>query len=226
MQQNGEEIVTNCAKSGKLMPVFLIMKGKKCVLIGGGDVAERKVHDLISAEAAITVIAEKPNTGLERMNKEGLITLETRRFQTGDLKGAFIAFAATDDTAVNKAVWQEAEKESIPVNVIDVPELCTFYSGAAVNRGPLQIAISTNGCSPFMAGAIRRELEAQYTEDFGDYILAAGELRLKLLEIDGLDQDKKREALKSLAQKESFERYLENGTRGVWDELKKIISIS
>ncbi len=208
------------------LPVFLAVNGKPCTVIGGGSVAGRKCADLIEAGADITVIAVHADESIVRLAEKGALKLLARKYSPGDLKGAFIVFAATNDNEVNKAVWQEAEEAGIPVNVIDVPALCNFYSGSVLKRGPLQIAISTNGCCPALAKAIRHDLEDRFPADYGDYIAAAGEIRQRILADTNFDSTTKRTLIEYLVQQEYIDLYHASGMEAVWDRLRKISSTS
>ena len=206
------------------LPVFLDVQGRKCVVVGGGPVALRKVTDLLESGAIVGVVAEKPSPEIERLYKQGKTKLVKRRFRADDISGAFLVFAATDDAAKNAEISATAKKRSVLVNTVDSPELCDFISGAVVKRGPLQIAISTNGQCPAIASTLRGELEKLYTESFGEFILIAGKLRQKILLLPDIASAKKHEAIKWLARKETFALFLDSGKEKVWEELKKIVS--
>lgn len=149
----------------RFYPAFLNIKGKVCVVVGGGVVAERKVVGLLRAGALVKVVSPTLTERLGRDRQKGKITHIARRFRKGDLKGAFLAVAATDDEAENRKI--AAENERIPVNVVDRPELCSFIVPSTLRRGPLQIAVSTSGASPATARAIRLELEKLYGPEMG-----------------------------------------------------------
>lgn len=155
-------------------PAFLNLGGKKCVVIGGGEVAARKVAALIKSGALVTVISPELTTALKRLKDSGSITHVGREYRRGDLKAAFLTIAATSDDKVNRAVFKDAP---LLVNVVDAPELCNFIVPAVVDRAPLTIAVSTGGASPAMAASVRRELEALYGKEVGRYLIFAGKLR-------------------------------------------------
>ncbi len=139
---------------GAYYPVFLDLRNRPVVVIGGGRVAARKVAGLAQAGARVRVIAPRVGTAVKA---ESLVR---RRYRPGDLQGAVLAFAATDDRAVNQAVAREARRRRIPVNVADSLEECTSLVPARVTRGPVQIAISTSGTNPRLAQELRKRLEA------------------------------------------------------------------
>ena len=205
-------------------PVFLALKGKPCVIVGGGTVALRKAHDLVEAEADLTVVAETPSSELKEMSESKLLKLNNKRFEPGDIDNAFLVVAATDDDTVNAEIAAAAKRKGILVNVVDTPELCDFYTGAIVKRGPLRIAISTSGCCPKISGQIRRELEELFPENFGDYITYAGEMRTYILSLDDINDEIKQAALSWLAQNDTRTLFFKSGKERIWQELKKLIS--
>ena len=138
---------------GPYYPVFLDLRDRPVVVIGGGRVAARKAAGLVEAGARVRVIAPQVGRGVRAQ------AVERRRYRKGDLRGAALVFAATDDRAVNQAVGEEARRRRIPVNVADRAEECTFLVPARVKRGEIQIAISTSGRSPRLARELRRRLE-------------------------------------------------------------------
>lgn len=140
-------------------PVFLNLQDRRCVVIGGGDVAERKVLALRECGARLTLISPAVTPTLQRLAVERSLELRRRAYQVGDLAGAWLAIAATDDTAVNQAVQREAEERGIFVNVVDVSPLCSFIAPSIVRRGEITLAISTGGVGPALARHIREKLE-------------------------------------------------------------------
>lgn len=185
-------------------PAFLNLRGKKCIVVGGGKVAERKVASLVRSGACIHVISPELTAALKRYKAAGTIRHSAREYRPGDLKGAFLAIAATSDDRINREVSREAPGL---VNVVDVPGLANFILPAVVNRGPLTVAVSTGGASPAMAAAIRRELELLYSRDFGSYLMFLGKLR--------------KDIIKTIKDKEARERFFkEAASRDVLDDLR------
>jgi siroheme synthase-like protein len=142
------------------------LKGRRCLVIGGGDVGLEKVEGLLLCDADVTLIAPHAVPELARYAAEGSITWEHREFHDGDLDDAFLAIAATSDTDVNVAVFEGAERRAMLVNVVDVPPLCNFILPAIVRSGPLAIAISTAGASPALAKRMKREIAETYGEPY------------------------------------------------------------
>ncbi|MHA1570044.1 MAG: precorrin-2 dehydrogenase/sirohydrochlorin ferrochelatase family protein [Alphaproteobacteria bacterium] len=151
-------------------PVQLLLAGKLCVVVGGGDVAFRKARALLAAEGRIKVIAPALCPELEQLAAENKIEAEKKTFSPSDLAEAFLVIAATDDSRVNQAVFAEASAQGILVNVVDKPELCNFYVPSVVRRGDLIITISTGGASPALAKKIRQTLEEAYGEEYEAYL--------------------------------------------------------
>lgn len=159
-------------------PVFLNLKNKCCVVVGGGKVAERKVLSLLKSGTEVTVISPELT---KRLKKEGLsrrIKHIQRRYKKGDLKNAFLVIAATDSNEINKKVSEDAPHL---INVVDLPSLCNFIVPSVVERGPLTIAISTSGVSPSMAKAIRKELEKLYGPEFARHLNSLKRIRTKAM---------------------------------------------
>ncbi|MEX2468920.1 MAG: siroheme synthase CysG [Pseudohongiellaceae bacterium] len=139
----------------ELLPIFVNIRGRKCVVVGGGEVALRKATLLARAGAALHVVAETVAPALERFCGEHGATVEYRRFADDCLDGAVLVVAATDDRAVNARVSAAARQRNIPVNAVDQPELCTFIMPAIVDRSPVIVAISTGGASPILTRQLK-----------------------------------------------------------------------
>ena len=162
-------------------PVFLGMQERPCVVIGTGPEAERKVEGLLEAGAQVTVVAARPSPLLEELATQGRVALHRRPYSEGDLAGAFLAIAATtEDVELSKRIANEAERERVLLNVMDVTALCTWIAPALVHRGRLIMAISTSGLSPAMARFIREELEETVPKEYGTLLEIVAEVRKRL----------------------------------------------
>jgi siroheme synthase-like protein len=139
-------------------PVYLNLKGKRVVVIGGGAVAERKVESLLGTEASIDVISPEFTARLESLAKHKQIRLKRRVFASGDCRNAALVLSATDDPKLSRTVFQEARASRALVNTADQPSLCDFIMPAVVRRGDIAIAISTGGTSPGLAARLRRKI--------------------------------------------------------------------
>lgn len=151
-------------------PVYLDLKGKKCIIIGGGRVAERKCRSLIKHGADVTVISPDITKRLADYKRKGKIRHLTRLYRKGDIESAFLAIAATDSQEINERVYTEATDKNILLNVVDNPDFCNFIVPSVFERGNLKIAISTGGASPAVAKRIRKEIEALYNREFSKYL--------------------------------------------------------
>ncbi len=163
-------------------PTFLDLRGRACVIVGGGDVAYGKVIGLLPCGAEVQVISPEVHPGIARLAARGTIRWTRRTYHPGDLAGAGLAIAATDDTALNTAVHAEAVRERVLVNVVDVPEQCQFVAGAVFRRGRLQVSISTGGASPALAARLKRELNAVFGPEHGQLVSAYRRLRPLVME--------------------------------------------
>ncbi|MDP8245783.1 MAG: bifunctional precorrin-2 dehydrogenase/sirohydrochlorin ferrochelatase [Candidatus Hinthialibacter antarcticus] len=150
--------------------VCMNVKDRKCVVVGGGDVARRKAASLSDCGAVLTVISPKLDPVLEYMAFQKEITWVQRDFEDSDLDGAFLAVAATDKRELNQKIGALCREQNILVNVVDGPDESDFINPTVVERGPLTIAISTCGLSPSLAASIRQELEMVYGDEYGSFL--------------------------------------------------------
>lgn len=184
-----------------LFPLFLKLTARPTVVIGAGYLAESKIESLLAAQAQVRVIAPRVNARIRELADSGEIKLQERPYQTGDIAGAFLAVAATDDPAVNRAVFAEAEAAGVLVNAVDDPPFCDFYFPSVVRRGDLLIAISTAGQSPALAQRLRKEINGLLPLDTGDWLTELGNLRREVLQMEPLNEERKR-ILHTLASRE------------------------
>ena len=160
-----------------LLPIFLRLEGRRCLVVGAGTVALAKIESLHAAGAVITVVAPRAVPQVQTLAKKGALTLYERAFTPRDLDGVFLVVAATNAPEVNRAVHEEALRRNVLCNAVDDPPNCDFYFGSVVARGDLQIAISTAGESPALAQQLRREIDAQLPKDLGPWLGELGGLR-------------------------------------------------
>ena len=149
------------------LPVFLRVKGQPCLVVGGGEVAFRKVHSLMRAGAKVTVVSPTLVEGLLAMALDGQISHLEKLFEVSDLAGSVLVVSATNDASVNQEVYEAAQLRSLPVNVVDCPELCSFIFPAIIDRSPLVIAVSSGGASPVLARTVRARLEVLFPKAYG-----------------------------------------------------------
>jgi len=168
-------------------PILLNLQGKKCIVVGGGKVAERKALSLLKSGAKITVISPECTVRLKKENLTGRIKYISRRYKNGDLKNAFLVIAATDAGETNRKISEDAP---YLVNVVDMPLLCNFIVPSVVRRGPLTIAVSTSGVSPSLARTIKKELEGLYGREFEKHLNYIKKIRVRSLA--GIKNNKER----------------------------------
>jgi precorrin-2 dehydrogenase/sirohydrochlorin ferrochelatase len=191
----------------RLFPMFVKLEGKRCLVVGAGHVGESKIRSLLDTGAEIHVVALQATDAVLEWARAGAIKLELRPFAPGDLNGTSLAIVATSSRELNQSAYAEAQRHGVPCNVVDVPEYCDFYYPAVLQRGDLQIAVSTNGQSPSLAQRLRQQLEQQFPPAYADWVAQLGETRRRVLASD-LDAEHKRELLHSLASREAFEAML------------------
>ena len=155
----------------------LKLTGRRCVVVGGGDIGLEKVEGLLACDGRVTLIAPEAHEELVRLADEGSIEWIRREYQEGDLERTFIAIAATNDTDVNIRIYEDAERRAMLVNIVDVPPLCNFILPAIVRTGPLAIAISTAGASPALAKRIKREVAESFGEPYARLAVLLNEAR-------------------------------------------------
>ncbi|MCG0277856.1 MAG: bifunctional precorrin-2 dehydrogenase/sirohydrochlorin ferrochelatase [Thermanaeromonas sp.] len=180
-------------------PVFLQLKDKPCLVVGGGRVGERKVEGLLKAGARVTVVSPEVTPRLAGLAREGRIDWEPREYQPPDLKGKVLVFVATPDRQLNWRVAKECRERGIWVNVADGPEESSFLVPAVVRKGSLQVAISTGGQSPALAAWLRERIEEMVGKEYGSFSQFLAELRPLLKERFPEDQTKRADIFRKLA---------------------------
>lgn len=178
-------------------PVFLNLQGKKCLVVGGGGVAERKVKALAACGADILVVSPEIKPGLQKLRDAGQIRHRAGFYRTDDLAGVFLVISATDDDAVNGTVAADCAARNIMVNVVDDPDRCSFVVPSVVHRGSFKLAISTGGKSPHLARVVREQLEKEFGPQFGEFVEFLGRVREETMRSTG-DPDRRRQILNNL----------------------------
>lgn len=162
------------------LPIFLKIKGRRCVVIGGGEVATRKITMLLKAGGEVAVISPELDHELAELHAAGKISFHQGTFQPEQLDGACLVVAATDDGTTNRAVSEAAHQRNIPVNVVDSPQLCSFTMPSIVDRSPIVIAISSSGVAPVLARLIRARIETMVPATYGRLAALAAEFRTQV----------------------------------------------
>jgi len=162
-------------------PVFLDIINKSCLVVGGGQVGTRKVLTLLDCGARVTVVSRDVTPELQSLSDQQKITFRRGLYRTADLDGMFLVIGATDDELLNRKIHFDAERQHKLCNIADRPEACNFILPSVINRGDLTIAISTSGKSPALAKKLRKDLEKDFGDEYGEFLHIMGALRTKLL---------------------------------------------
>jgi siroheme synthase-like protein len=169
-----------CVRDMLETPVYIAclrLGGRRCVVVGGGEIGLEKVEGLLACGGSVTLIAPDAVPELQELAAEGSIQWERRAYEPSDLEGTFIVIAATSDTDINIGVYEDAERRAMLVNVVDVPPLCNFILPAIVRQGSMAIAISTQGASPALAKRMKREIAEQFGEAYAELAVMLNEVR-------------------------------------------------
>jgi precorrin-2 dehydrogenase/sirohydrochlorin ferrochelatase len=197
-------------------PVCLDLRGRPCVVVGGGKVAERKVNGLLACNAQVKIISPDLTEELMQLHTDGKLEWLDRPYRRGDLAQAFLVIAATDDEQAQQMVQEEAEEQNKLLNVADVPQRCNFILPATVRRGDLTIAVATGGKGPALAKKLRQELEKRVGPEYTVLVNILGALRPQIL-ASGLSQPENELLFHHLLHDEMAE-WIKNRE---WDSLKK-----
>lgn len=195
-----------------LFPIFLKLQGKPCLVVGGGPIAEGKIASLLRSGARVKVVSPELTASLAAHAETRAIDWQPRNFELADLDGAFLVVAATSSFEANAAIYQEADQRRILCNAVDQPDQCHFYYPAVVDRGPLQIAISTAGLSPSLAQRLRKDLEVQFGPEYQIWVEWLGRVRSALMS-RGSDFETRKRILGRLASREVFNRLKSSAER-------------
>jgi len=186
-----------------MFPIFLKLDGRRCLVVGAGKVAEGKIGGLLDTGASVEVVAPKAVWQIQKWAWEGALGWKARIFEPSDLDHVSIVIAATSIPEVNAEVFKQARLRNVLCNAVDDPENCDFYYPAVVNRGDLQIAISTGGRSPALAQRLRRELEEQFGPEYESWVAELGKAREELIS-QTLDGESRHKLLHQMASREAF----------------------
>jgi len=182
----------------QLFPMMLDLSGRRCLVVGAGEVGEGKISGLLAGGASVVVVAPAATEQVLEWARNGKIEYRRKTYQPDDLEAAFLVVAATSDSELNHHVYAEARRRQVLCNVVDDPEHCDFFYPAIVRRGALQIAISTSGISPAFARSLRQTLEAQFGEEYAAWLEEAARRRQEILRTVS-DPAERRRLLEELA---------------------------
>lgn len=194
-----------------LFPAFLKLTNRQIVVIGGGTLAALKIPGLLQVGARVCVVSPQLNPALVTWVRERQIEWLPKFFEPEDLNGAFLVIAATSRRDVNSAVYREADRRGILCNAVDDIENCHFYYGAIVQRGDLQIAVSTNGKSPALAQRLRKEFEQQFGPEYAAWLDWLGAAR-EVLRAHSIAPETTKHLLHTLASRPMFEQFMQQAT--------------
>ena len=192
--------------------MFIKLAGCPCLVVGAGVVAEGKISSLLDAAAKVRVVAPEATGQVCFWAATGQIDRLKPPFEPTDLDGMFLVVVATSDPELQQNISAEARRRGVLCNVVDVPELCDFYYPAVVQRGALQIAVSTSGQSPAFAQRLRKELEEQFGPEYEAWLQQLGEEREKLFAAN-MDPEERKRLLHDLASADSFKSFLRKRKR-------------
>lgn len=201
-------------------PVYLLLHDKKCLVIGGGRVAARKVEQLLDYAGGITVISPQLEEKLERLWEDKKIDWVRREYKSSDIKGYSLVIGATDSEVTNKMISADAQAEGILHNIVDVPELCSFYVPSIIRKGDLQIAVSTSGASPGFSRIMRKHLEKKLKDFDAAIVSKIGEFRKKLKQRYPDNMEKRMAAMNELVDKLDLDNI---DHKLIDDEIKKVL---
>jgi len=196
-------------KPAKLFPMFLKLSARHCLVVGAGTIAESKIAGLLEAGGRVRVVAPEATPQVRSWAQSNSIEWHQRPFRPDDLEGMFLVVAATSSTQLHERIFEEATQRGVLCNIVDVPPLCDFYYPAVVQRGALQIAISTAGQSPALAQRLRKQLEDQFGPEYEEWLAQLGEARDKVFSTK-LDPEQRKRLLHEDASEEAFEAFRRN----------------
>ena len=182
-------------------PVYLDMRGRKALVVGGGAVGSRKAETLLRAGARVTVVSPRARPSLQHLADEGRLTWHARPYGSRDMEDTFLAFSATDDPGINRRIEADAARHGVLCNFADAPDRGHFLLPAIVERGDLLVSISTSGASPAVARRLRQALESYFGEEYGPFLRILGRVREHLLAREHAPE----------AHKQLFERLIDGG---------------
>lgn len=193
----------------RLFPLVLKLEGRKCLVVGAGKIGESKVASLVDTGAVLHVVAPQATSRIRTWARNGQIRWQKRKFRDSDLTGCFLVVAATSSRTLHERIFRLARRRNVICNVVDVPELCDFYYPAIVQRGALQIAVSTGGESPALAQRLRKQLEAQFGPEYEEWIrqLGAERQRTRAHATPGPQLNKR---LHQMASEVAFQKFLQS----------------
>jgi precorrin-2 dehydrogenase/sirohydrochlorin ferrochelatase len=199
-------------------PINLDVRHRKCLVVGGGKVAERKVGSLLSCDAKVRVISPKLTNDLKKLADKGAIEFENRQYKTDDLKECFLVISAVDDKTINSRIANDCLERNILVNVVDDPARCGFTIPSVLRRGPLCVTVSTQGKSPLLSRKIRENLEDLFGPEYSEFLELMGEIREQVMK-DVSDSEKRRRIFECLINSNILELIREEKQEAIKEQI-------
>ncbi len=195
--------------SNALFPIFLKLRDRRCVVVGGGAIAEQKLKSLLETGATVIVVSPNATATIQQYAREGVVDWKKKIFEPSDLDGALLVISATASREVDELVYRESERRGALCNAVDDPPRCHFYYPSIIRRGDLQIAISTNGKSPALAQRLRRELEETFDSSYEGWLEWLGKVR-ELYFNSPIESGTRVRSLHHIASRTVYERFRES----------------
>jgi precorrin-2 dehydrogenase/sirohydrochlorin ferrochelatase len=196
------------SRKAAFFPMLVDLAGRKCVVVGAGTVAAAKIKGLLLSDADVVVVSPRAVLAIRRLARDGRLVWRRKAFSPGDVRGKFLAIAATNSNKMNEAVFRACAARGVLCNSVDDPKHCDFIYPAVARQGPLQIAISTGGRSPALAARLRRELEQKFGPEWGAWVEDLGLRRDELLRGKMLEKSRRRR-LQQMATPKAFRDFLQ-----------------
>jgi precorrin-2 dehydrogenase/sirohydrochlorin ferrochelatase len=202
----------------KYYPVCLDVSGRRCVVIGGGEVADRKARRLIDCGAEVLVVSESLSAGLQALKSDGRLSHIQAGYSRDLIEGAFLVIGATDRAEINEAVSRDAKRQGVLVNIVDDPERCNFILPSLHRRGDLMIAVSTGGKSPALAKKLRKEMARQFGPEYETLLRIMGQIRGRIIS-RGYPPEKNRALFESIIDSDIVGHIRDQR----WDRVREVI---
>ncbi len=205
-------------------PIHVNIEGRKCLVVGGGKTAERKVKTLLRYGGKVVIVSPEATEKIRSISQKKKVIWHERSYKVSDLNRAFLVFSATDSEELNREIGREAKKRGIMINVADSPKDCDFISPSLVERGHLKISISTEGLAPLLSKKIRKDLEKKFGSEYRQYTALLAKVRSAILKNAKLSEQEKRKKMDCLASLNIVSK-LKSGEKVYYKEVLKKLGI-